>query len=107
MYSRKQAAGPAKMTFEALFAALGHDSTQRCSQQAGLPLSLVEQAALPPDATTGQGTPIAESYARRICAWLSKEYERDISHLEHVAGLNLVKPGRERQPQDGRQPEQP
>ncbi len=45
-----------------------------------------------------EGRPIAHSYAVRMAAYLSQEYEREILP-EDIVGLNTINPGRERQEQ--------
>ena len=54
------------------------------------------QAKVPPGIKQiiDAGEPIAQSYAQKICDWLSREYNRIIT-IEDITGLKTISPGKE------------
>lgn len=60
----------AQMTLQQYIDALGGDSLSFCTK-AGVPHGIMK--------TLGKDQPIAESYANRVCVYLTKEFERPIT----------------------------
>jgi hypothetical protein len=76
-----------KMRFQDYLEALGHhDGGKWLCMQCALPTSV--------PITIKQGKPIAASYAHRICDYLSKEFEREITP-DDIANIKIINPGKE------------
>ncbi len=88
--NNRQYGQPAKMTLKEYLESLGHLSQYRMRDAVSLATDIIDTAL--------KGKPTALTYAQKIAAYLSREFDRDIQ-VTDIKELKTVNPGREKKAQ--------